>query len=491
MKRHNLASDQALDTLISLLTWVPCSIGAEIALTWHKSWNSKTLYMVRTRWLFFSFLLGFSSFGWAQLNSQLLLQSESFLSPEFEATNHSQYQFVGFNLRNSLDSEKVILDSEAIMAVGTPVLNYIKFREAAILMPNSPTQTLIIGRKKILWSEMDESWSLGTIEPAFKWNPLDRESHGLTGLFWVSQEPWLQFTAFVSPVFLPDQGPNFQINHDGHFAKINPWFQMPPKTFQPFPGSDASSDIQYKINKPPESEIIAQTSLGGSIEGTVAENFTWRSSYFYKPMNQLALAYDGIYNTGTNTGEVEILPQVGYHRVTAADLIYNQENYRFGISYMKDQPDPLKFDPEWTAPIFSTAFMYSTFFQFNFKKQMFKIEYLTMDGGKVVEQGEFANPDRAAISSRYPFREAVKGRYDFELPFQHLQKLKMNFTWTHSEKNEFDLIQLRAQYFLSRTWKTYADMELVKAKPLTAENSNEISPNANNDRFMLGMSYEL
>jgi hypothetical protein len=447
--------------------------------------------MVRYPLLLFSFFFGIYSFCSAQLNSRVLLQNESFLSPEFEATDHSQYQFIGFNLRNSLASEKLILDSEAVMAVGSPVLNYIKFREAAIVFINSPTQTLITGRKKFLWSEMDESWSLGTIEPVFKWNPLNRESHGLTGLFWVTQQPWVQFTAFVSPIFLPDQGPSFEINHDGHFEKINPWFQMPPKTFQPFPGSDASSDIQYKVRKPPESEVILQTTLGGGLEGKIGENGLWRSSYFYKPMNQLALAYDGIYNTGTNTGEVEILPQVGYHRVTTADLIYSVNSYRFGASYLKDQPEPIKFDAEWTAPVFSTAHMYSTFIQYNFQKQMVKLEYLTMFGGKVVEKGEFANSDRSAISSRYPFSEAIKGRYDFVLPITRKEILNMNFSWTHSEKNEFDLIQVKGQYAISRRWQTFADMQLVKAKALTGENTNEIAPQENNDRFMLGMSYEL
>lgn len=447
--------------------------------------------MVRIGLIFFSFFLSFSSISWAQLTSRLLLQNESFLSPQFEATDQSQYQFIGFNLRNSLDSERLVLDSETVMAVGTPLLNYIKFKEAAIAIPNSSTQTLIVGRKKLHWSEMDESWSMGTIEPVFKWNPLNRESHGLTGLFWITEQPWLRITAFASPVFLPDQGPSFEINSEGHFAKINPWFQMPPKTFQPFPGSDASSDILYKVRKPPESEVIAQTSLGGSLEGTIGEKGLWRSSYFYKPMNQLALAYDGIYNTGTNVGEVEILPQVGYHRVTAADLIYNGGNYRTGLSYMKDQPDPLKFDSEWTAPVLTAAFMYSAFIQYTHEKQKLRLEYLTIDGGRVTEEGEFADPTRAAITSRYPFHEAIRSQYGFEIPFQHRRKLQMNFSWIHSDKNQFDLIQVKGQYHLSRRWRTYADMQLVKAKALTSENSNEISPHENNDRLMIGMSYEL
>ncbi len=441
-------------------------------------------------------ILILSRLGFAQLNSQVLLQNGSFLSSEFEATNQKQYSFLGFNLRNSLDSEHIILDSEAIIAVGNPILNYVKFKEAAVVISNSSQksrsgETLILGRKKILWSEMDESWALGTIEPAFKWNPLNRDSHGLTGLFWISQQPWLQLTAFVSPVFLPDQGPNFDIDSRGQFSKVNPWFQRPPKTFQPFPDSQASSDIQYSVRKPPESEIISQTSLGGSVEGTIEENFLWRSSYFYKPMNQLALAYDGVYNTGTDTGEVEILPQVGYHRVTSADIIYSIKAFRFGASYLQDQPEALQFDPEWTYPIFREAQMYSTFVQMNFKKQSLKFEYLIIQGGKVSEVGEFANPEKAPINSRYPFRQALKGKYEFEMNFKRQQKMKMNFSWTHSEQNQFDLIQMKSQYDFSARWHAFADLQLVKAQALTSKNSNEISPHENNDQIMIGMSYEL
>ena len=266
---------------------------------------------------------------------------------------------------------------------------------------------------------------------------------------------------------------------------------MPPKTFQPFPGSSASSDIRYQVKKPSESEVVSQTSLGGALEKTIGDHVLLRGSYFYKPMNQLTLGYDGVYNTGTNTGEVEILPQVGYHRVNAADVIYKFEKFRMGVSYIKDQPDPVKFEPEWTAPVLSTAHIYSAFVEFGFSKQIMKLEYLTMTGGNVTEVGEFASPDRAPITSRYPFHEAARIRYEFQLPFAHRQSLGMKMAWTHSDLNQFDLIQVKGKYIISKRWQAYADMQLVKAKPIDSENANEISPHENNDLFMVGMSYEL
>jgi hypothetical protein len=447
--------------------------------------------MERLRQIFLFFCLIFSTCLYAQVNSQFIIRNESFLSPQFEATARSQYQFVGLSLENAIDSKWVVLDSEAVMAVGTPLLNYVNFREASLVFPSGDHNTLILGRKKWMWSELDESWALGTIEPVFKWNPLNRESQGLTGLFWVTQLPLFQFTAFVSPVFLPDQGPSFRIDGEGQFIKGNPWFQMPPRTFQPFPGSNASSIIQYQVNKPSESEVVAQTSMGGSVEGSLIENFTWRASHFSKPMNQLALGYDGVYNTGTNEGEVEILPQVGFHRVTSADLTYDLENLRFGLSYLWDRPEVLSFDPEWTAPAFSEAQVFSPHVQFNYKKHTIRFDYLRMEGGEVREVGEFASSDRAPISSRFPFREALRGRYEFEMPLKKFQRIRMAVSWTHSDLNQFDLIQTRGTYKFSRLWQGYFDMQLLRARELTARNSNEISPYENNDRLMIGMSYEL
>lgn len=447
--------------------------------------------MERLRGFFFFFCLIFFTCTQAQVNSQFIIRNESFLSPAFEATARSQYQFVGLSLQNALDSEWVILDSEAVMAVGTPLLNYVNFREAALVFQNENQNTLIVGRKKWMWSELDESWALGTVEPVFKWNPLNRESQGLAGLFWITQLPFSQFTAFVSPVFLPDQGPSFRIDREGQFIKGNPWFQMPPRTFQPFPGSSASSIIQYQVKKPDESEVVWQTSLGGSIEGTVLENMTWRASHFSKPMNQLALGYDGVYNTGTNEGEVEILPQVGYHRVTSADVTYDYENLRLGLSYLKDRPEVLSFEPEWTAPIFSEAQVYSPHIQISYEKHVIRFDYLRMQGGEVREVGEFSSPDRAPISSRFPFREALRGKYEFEMPLKKFQRIRMSFSWTHSDLNQFDLVQTRGHYKFSKRWQGYFDMQLLRARELTAQNSNEISPYENNDRLMMGMAYEL
>jgi hypothetical protein len=325
----------------------------------------------------------------AQLKSALFIQNESFLSPQYEATIQKEFHFVGFKLKNDEENQKLSLDAVAVLAVGSPLLNYMNFKEAAIHFPNGDGSVLTLGRKKINWSEMDQSWALGVVEPVFKWNPLSRESQGLVGLFWRTQQTGFSLTAFASPLFIPDQGPNYEINRRGQFARKNPWFQMPPKTFQPFANSSETSEIQYKIRKPPESEIISQTSLGGLLEAPLGSSVQGRLAYLFKPMNQIGLGYNGIYNTGTDIGEVEILPQVGMHRIISSDIIFKlSKSMRFGLSYIHDRPEPFNFESEWTSPFYESASLYSSFFEFDNEKIKVRLGVFSLQDGKVSEQGE-------------------------------------------------------------------------------------------------------
>lgn len=443
------------------------------------------------RLIFVVFMGLMPAFGWAQLNSHFLVQNESFLSPQFEATDQNQYQFLGLRLRNDLDTESLFLDSEAVMALGAPVLSYIKVKEAAFQFQNSKTQALILGRKKKTWSGLDERWSLGVVEPTFKWNPLNRESLGLTGLFWSVEEKYFHFTAFWSPLYVPDQGPNFEIDGNGQFKKVNPWFQTPPRTFRPFPAATEDSTINYNVQRPSESEIVFQSTLGGSIEGLVDDNFLWRASHFYKPMNQLALGYGGVYVLSEREGNVDIIPQVGYHRVTSADMILKTGLVDYGVMAILDRPGQVSFDSEWTAPKFEDAYLYGTFVQINLNRQILSLEYMTIDGGRVQEVGDLSDSDRAPITSRYPFHEAIKLKYQVRRALGVRERVTAELSWTHSDRNQFDLVQLRGQFEFSKRWQTYTDMQLVRAKSLNSKNHNDIATHENNDRLMVGVAYEL
>ncbi len=457
----------------------------------HETWTYLTL-MVRICG-FLIFLVGLlSSWAHAQISSSLLLQNDSFISPDFQATDQTQYQYFGWRARNADHSDPLGVDAEAVIAMGAPLLNYIKVKEFSYKYQTSEKEFFTLGRHHHPWSELDSRWSFGVVEPTFEWNPLNRESLSLTGISWLRTESDYTLAAFWSPLFIPDQGPSFEINNEGRFSRKNPWFQTPPETFRPFPNATSSSKIQYRLERPPDSEIVSQNTLGASIEKNWSPQVLTRLTYFYKPMNQLGLSYKGSYVISTDEGLVDILPQVTLHRIISGDLIWKSGSLELGFSYISDQPtNNPESDPEWTNPRFAEAQITAVYAQLNFLRQKWSLETLSVEGGEVTEVGDLASPDRAAISSRYPMTQAIKLRHQLNFPLKKMQKITWDTSWTTSQKNEFDLIQFRGTFHMNRRWQVYADMQFVKAEPLSAENVNDVASFADNDRLLVGIAHAL
>ena len=437
-------------------------------------------------------LLLFSLRAMAQVNSSLLLQNESFISPDYEATDQVQYQFLGFRAKSEEDSTLLNVDSEIVMAVGAPILNYIKIKDLSAELKSSEKEKFVLGRRQQFWSSLDSRWAFGLIEPTFKWNPLNRERLALTGIFWQRDDSDFSLSAFWSPLYIPDQGPNFEIDQNGKFTQKNPWFSKPPETFRPFPNATSDSTIQYSLKRPPDSEIIGQTTLGGSFEKLMFERLLTRLTYFYKPMNQLALAYKGSsYVIETDQGQVDLFPEVIYHRVIAADLIFKSGLFEMGASYVQDNPINENFDPEWTSPVYEEAQIYSAYVQINHRHQKISFEFLTVENGRVKEVGDLSSSTRAPISYRYPMTEAYKIRHQLNLKLTAQQRFNFETSWTHSDRNQFDLIQIRGTFQYNRKWQIYSDMQFLKAKPLSAKNVNDVASFADNDRLLVGVAHVL
>ncbi|MFN9068929.1 MAG: hypothetical protein ACK5V3_17015, partial [Bdellovibrionales bacterium] len=280
--------------------------------------------------------------------------------------------------------------------------------------------------------------------------------------------------------------------NEGRFSRKNPWFQTPPETFRPFPNATSDSKIQYRLERPPDSEIVSQNTLGASIEKNWSSQVLTRLTYFYKPMNQLSLSYKGYYVLSTDEGLVDILPQVTLHRIISGDLIWKSGLLELGFSYISDQPtNNPESDPEWTNPNFAEAQILAVYAQLNLSQQKLSLESLNVEGGEVTEVGDLASPDRAAISSRYPMTQAIKLRHQLNFPLKKMQKITWDTSWTSSQKNEFELIQFRGTFHMNRRWQVYADMQFVKAEPLSAENVNDVASFADNDRLLVGIAHAL
>jgi hypothetical protein len=443
------------------------------------------------RWVFLPFVFaGLLPAGsaFAQIQSEMKLFSDSFISPSFEATQKTNYQFVGASLKTDEKSQDPLrMDISGAVAFGEPLLNYLNISEFYYENKFADAQqTLTLGRRKMLWNELDARWNFGIWEPVFKWNPLSPERQGLSGLFWQVDRPLFSMMLFASPIYLPDQGPSYEIEN-GAFVRGNPWFSRPPDSIHIF---GETTPIEYNLQRPNDSQVVFQTSYGGRLSFGDPKALLFQMSYIYKPSNQLALGYDGVLDLTKDKGEVNILPEVFYHSLTGADLSYAFANVRLGASAIYDRPSHDKiFDDQWTHPVFHDAFLSTEFIEMKFRFISLYVQRLDINGGDVTEEGDLADPSRRPLMIVYPFKQANEVGLRGHVSFAHFRHVEATLSYTQSDKNDFSMVKFNTQVNLSNMWSLYGEMQLINAGALTVDNQNDIAQYANNDRYMIGAAY--
>ncbi len=426
---------------------------------------------------------------------QLRLWNDSFISSDYEATASKNFGFFGASLATPVDSPWLTkMDIDAAFAFNAPLLSYLNFKELFLDMPFGDTSRpyanrLQLGRKKSDWSQADQRWNLGVWEPVFKWNPLNPERQGFTGLFLSFPFENVDLEVLGSPVYLPNQGPSFQVSENGEFIQGNPWFRAPADSVHLW---SQTSKVEYTLKKPNEAEVVMQRSYATRLR-VKTDSFFLQGSYAFKPMNELPLGYDGLLDIARDRGMVEIVTSVQYHEVTGTDLEWHSKYLKLGISAFRDKPfGQAEFSNEskWTRPIYREAFATSPYLDFNFSPGWTaKLQYLSISGGEVDEVGPMADAHRASITQRYPFTQAqsmeveYQGRWGLRRPWQS------SLNYTVSTKNQFDLIRWRGMVQVSKLWNVFAETLLVRAQALTQANHNDIAQFENHDRLLAGAAY--
>lgn len=441
------------------------------------------------RWLKYVLLFLISFGAQAQIETQLNAFSDSFISPAFEGAEDSNFYFFGASLRN-LDSprDSLKMNINGAIAAGAPLLNYLEVNEFYFQNQATQEETLWIGRKKFLWSDLDARWNLGIWEPVFKWNPLSPEREGLTGIFWRTENPDYSLTIFASPIFLPSQGPSFQIK-DGKFVKGNPWFRDPPENIRIF---DENTAIQYDLVKPQESKVVLQSSYGAQF--SFGEQSVWAVSlsHIYKPSNTLAIGYDGYFSVPKDKGMVTIEPQVYYHQLSALDVYYNVSKIRLGWGFLYDRPNNEElFDEKWTQPVFDNAWLSSPYIEYRGDRWALTLQKLTIYGGETRDKGKLYRDGQASLTQPYPFRGANEVSLYSQWRLGGARSLKGQISYVQGDYNEFALFKTNVKFRFNSRIEGFAEIQLIDADVYDPQIPNELTQFSNNDRFMLGVTYAI
>jgi hypothetical protein len=427
----------------------------------------------------------------AQLASDMRLFSDSFVSPAFESDQKTNYQFVGATLNSPAGTDDIFrMNAEGALAFGAPSLNYLNisefYAEFTTLREPGQRDSLALGRKLVKWSDLDQRWDLGLWQPLFQWNPLAPQQQGLPGIFWQTEREHYAFTLFASYLFLPNQGPSYEVRN-GTFVPSNPWFRSPPESVKIF---GESTVVDYNVQTPSQSDVIYRTSYGAKLNLGSEETVAVQLSHMYKPSNELALGYAGVLNTSTLHGEVTVKPQVFNHSISALDLSHRTGNFHYGIGTLFDRPDKdIPLEAQWTRAEYADAVLYSPFVEWEQPGYRLALAALKVTGGEVTETGDLASTKRAPLGLRYPFQEAVRASVENDFAFLGFRRWLGKLAYTYSDKNKFEYIQWQTKFRWTRLWTLFSEVELVHADDTSFENQNEIAQYRNLDRFLIGAAY--
>lgn len=436
------------------------------------------------------FVLVFTSvqFGWSQAFANagsVWLKQDSFVSPSYSSTTQKSYQYIGAEFSNVTMAPQSGLLSELSgeFAFSQPLLSFLNIEQLYWQQDG-----LSAGRKKYLWSDLEQIWDLGLFQPQFTGRPLEPVSQGLTGLFLdfdSENKTWAWGSVmFASPLFVPDQGAAYKVE-DGKFQENNPWFPNPPKEVIVLGQRDS---IKYNVQVPDINKIIFNPSFGAmAFVHAKPYGFFARSSVASKPSNQLLLGIDGVARE-TSEVEIDIRPQFFNHRLFSVDVGYDSKLLGTAVSVLQERAEQAEFDPKWNYPVYGVT-NYSTVSAWikPLKKTKGTISYLKVGSQEVKAVGARSQDFESFFSDRTHLTDAYKLRVESEHRTGSKQTLKLGSQWTESVSKEFTLFAFDLDWQFERFWSVKANSRFIKvSEEVTKGNYYSFQ---DNDSVGFGVAY--
>ena len=357
----------------------------------------------------------------------------------------------------------------------------------------------ILGRKIQDWSDLDQTWQMGLWEPRFRWDYLAPERVGLTGVFFKLNTEVARFTAFGSPVFIPEMGHSYVVE-DGKFVGENPWGARPQEQSNVV---GVQTNVRYDLKVPPIKDILMSPHF--SLRGDLGyAQGPWGSvGYAYKPMNQLQITFDGFLALDPSDpySDVSVMPQVNYHHLLSVDLGYRKPNYWATASFLYENPDEADFSPEISGQTFSEARSAGLTLGVNVggtqaKPTQIVLSYLKTWGGWVKDKGKLAGNEGSFFEQRYDFRNAAKLSVNAPLPGSVGNKFYIKNSFLYDIYSQGGIFQTSVSFHPTRKLGFSLGADVLGTSFASHERANAAQSDTfigrykTNDRVYGGVSYE-
>ncbi len=406
-----------------------------------------------------------------------------------ESDNNGQ-GFINLLIQNTWSNSQLWVDVGAGGLVGEKASSYVKAPQLFYRMGQMGKTHFTIGRALYDWSFADSFWNLGLTQPIFKWNEARPEQQGLTGLFlnFPVVKNYFDLTFFASPLFLPTQGPSFDLSN-GRLTSSNPWFNEPVGIIN-LAGEKAK--LNYDIDVPNSQDVVVQTSFG-VLFGTPhnKKDFILSGFAMSKPRNDLVLPFQGVLNLTTFNGDITVLPQVAMHQVMGLDIGWNFENVKTVFSWIHEGQVEYDLPVSATYPVLPDQNIFSTTQLFRLSNtQRLWVGYIRVDRPQTQLGGVFANAQISTFQNRNRFDETLRVKWE-GLLFKSKSVYLVNASFAANQNLQNDNIWLSSDI----RWSLYKGIELFSQCDFFGGSdefiigSDFINTYQNNDRCFFGGHY--
>lgn len=358
-----------------------------------------------------------------------------------------------------------------------------------------------VGRRRVDWSLLDREWNLGLWQPLFRWDYLRPQEQGLIGVFARGQMDDWEILGFVSPFFIPDQGPQFTLT-DGSFESGNRWFLPPQDQIEVFRNTSA---IYYQLDKPRVEDVIFQTSWALRLRKGNPDRGGWMQwSSTHKPMNHLHLGLEGYHSlalTPTAGNTVAIIhASVLSHQVNTVEAGHSWEAVKLWFSASQEKPDAPSMSLEWDqAPLFLTR-VYGTHLGHalplpGLPQSKISWNYLLTDESRIHHEGRgqgLVGDGMKDSIQRFPLQQGIGFRWDAQLWNSVRRHLSWVGQYTYSLPDQASWFSASVKWGFSPQVRWHIGVDVLGVDPGPDGKISEKSSFSRyhqNDRLIGGMTY--
>lgn len=365
---------------------------------------------------------------------------------------------------------------------------YLGYAPSSTGWADSPIQ-LYTGRKVEHWSRMDESWKLGLWSPLFKWDCLAPEEQGLVGEFLHLEEPGFQVVLLGSPLFIPDQGPSYDLSN-GKFTTDSPCFDPPQNNLVIL---KQNTDIRYQINMPSLAKVLFNPGVSSMVR-VGQETGPWvKAAYAYLPLNRIILAFDGYLQLNQSQAQVEITPLITYHHLATLEAGVEGERLSGWVSVLYDRPLPAEYPPNLTAERVTPSVSAGPALSWRLSDRhgepsQLSLSYLKVWAGYVTTDGPLACQG-VMTESYYAYRDAVSLGIQTPLWKQEGNDWRLSSRLVHDFSVDGNFLSSELRYYPKPRLSFGLEMDLLGVGTGVNDSSTLISRFKGDDRVQGGARY--